>query len=81
MLDDDPVASPGGYDAKPGGAAETAILNALTRGGDWRTMTSLAAEIGKNRKTVARAANNLVRKGLLIKQDGPPQTWKIRDVE
>jgi hypothetical protein len=81
MLDDDPIAPPGSEDRKPGGAAETAVLNALTQIGGWRNMTWLADRIGKNRKTVARAADNLVLKGLLIKQDGPPQTWKSRDVE
>jgi hypothetical protein len=81
MLDDDPVAPSGTDDAKPGGAAETAILDALAVDGDWRSMTWLAARIGKDRKTVARAANNLVLKELLLKQDGPPQSWKIIDAK
>jgi hypothetical protein len=81
MVDDDPIAQPARHENKPGGPAEAAVLAALRQTEDWRGVTWLAAQTGKDNKTVARAAVNLTAKGLLVKKEGPPQSWRVCDVE
>ena len=78
---DDAIAQPARHENKPGGPAEAAVLAALRQTDDWRGVTWLAAQTGKDNKTVARAAVNLTAKGLLVKKEGPPQSWRVCDVE